>query len=186
IYIMEISSTIKNVTSHFNIRNKNELIQNMMEGMPSDLKTIINNGQQYLILDEDRLRVFNYKKDDWQLWGKSIIYSILDDLSVLEKMRLADMSALDGAISNVRLWNLGRLTDNPQTTIIPTKSMIEKVRDILSNNVGGGTMDLVWGPELAFTESNTQVHKFLGKEKYEPTLDSIYNGLGIPSALRSD
>ena len=57
--------------------------------------------------------------------------------------------------------------------IIPTKAAINKLRDILASNVGGGTMDLVWGPELKFTESQSQVYKFLGTEKYQPVLTSI-------------
>ena len=89
------------------------------------------------------------------------------------------MAALDGAISNIRLWKLGDL-DNK---ILPTKTAINKLRNILSGNVGGGTMDLVWGPELDFKESNSQVFKFLGSQKYEPVLNSVYAGLGIPPTL---
>src|SRR5690606_16923561 len=37
--------------------------------------------------------------------------------------------------------------------------------------------------ELKFTESNSQVYKFLGAAKYEPVLGSIYGGLGIPPTL---
>ena len=44
-------------------------------------------------------------------------------------------------------------------------------------------MDLVWGPEIDFKESNTQIYKFLGSEKYQPVLNSIYAGLGIPPTL---
>jgi hypothetical protein len=67
--------------------------------------------------------------------------------------------------------------------ILPTKGAINKLRNILASNVGGGTMDLVWGPELDFKESNSQVFRFLGSEKYEPVLNSIYAGLGIPPTL---
>jgi len=94
-------------------------------------------------------------------------------------MKLADLAALDGAISNVRLWTVGDLDHK----IIPTKAAINKLRDILASNVGGGTMDLVWGPELKFSESQSQVYKFLGAEKYQPVLTSIYAGLGIPPTL---
>jgi hypothetical protein len=94
-------------------------------------------------------------------------------------MKLADLAALDGAISNVRLWRIGDLDHK----IIPTKAAINKLRDILASNVGGGTMDLVWGPEIDFKESSTQVYKFLGSEKYQPVLTSVYAGLGIPPTL---
>ena len=136
-------------------------------------------------LSSDRLNIYNHRKDDWEYWGTPIIYPILDDLEVLEKLKLADISALDGAISNIRLWTIGKITDNPQTTFMPTKPMLERVRNILSQGINGGSIDLVWGPELDFKESNTNVHQFLGEAKYKPTLDSIYDGLGIPSPLRS-
>ena len=89
---------------------------------------------------------------------------------MLEKMKLADMSALDGAISSIRLWRLGDF----EHKVLPTKAAIDKLRNILASNVGGGTMDMVWGPELDFKESNTQIYKFLGTEKYQPELNSIF------------
>ena len=84
-------------------------------------------------------------------------------------MKLADLAALDGAISSVRLWTLGDFDQK----IVPTKAGLNEVRDILASNVGGGTMDLVWGPELKFTESQSQVYKFLGSEKYQPVLTAF-------------
>jgi len=186
IYILKIKSTITDVTIPFSISNKLQMLDNLKNQLPADIRNAINSRKDYIVLDDDRLSIFHYKKDDWQIWGKPIIYSILDDLIALEKLKLADISALDGAISNIRLWRVGRLTDDPKTTIIPTKTMLQKVESYLQNSVGGGTMDIVWGPELDFKESSTQVYKFLGKEKYEPTLDSIYMGLGIPTILRSD
>lgn len=151
-------------------------------GIPEALKDRVSN---YKPLPAERLSVYHYRKDDWQFWGKPITYSILDDLEVLEKLKLADISALDGAISQVRLWTIGQITDSPQTTFFPTKPMLEKLRNILSNSLNGGTIDLVWGPELNFKESSTTVHNFLGEGKYKPHIDSIYDGLGIPSPLRS-
>ena len=110
-------------------------------------------------LDKDKFMMYHYKKDDWNVWSNPMIYAILDDIVMLEKMKLADLAALDGAISNVRLWRIGDLDHK----IIPTKAAINKLRDILASNVGGGTMDLVWGPEIDFKESSTQVYKFLGQ-----------------------
>mgnify|MGYP003649814411 FL=1 len=147
--------------------------------LPNDLQKRLKNGDRQIPLDLDKVGFYHYKKDDWLLWANPMIYAILDDIIMLEKMKLADLAALDGAISNVRLWTVGDLDHK----IIPTKAAINKLRDILASNVGGGTMDLVWGPELKFTESQSQVYKFLGAEKYQPVLTSIYAGLGIPPTL---
>ena len=147
--------------------------------LPLDIQKRVQSGDRKIPLDPDNVQMYYYKKDDWLLWANPMIYAILDDIIMLEKMKLADIAALDGAISNVRLWTVGDLDHK----IIPTKAAINKLRDILASNVGGGTMDLVWGPELKFTESQSQVYRFLGSEKYQPVLTSIYAGLGIPPTL---
>lgn len=153
--------------------------QTVFKTLPNDLQKRLHDGDRKIPLSPDDVAFYYYKKDDWLLWANPMIYAILDDIIMLEKMKLADLAALDGAISNVRLWTVGDL----EHKIIPTKAAINKLRDILASNVGGGTMDLVWGPELNFTESQSQVYKFLGAEKYQPVLTSIYAGLGIPPTL---
>lgn len=186
-YVLKLKENFTDITNNYLLNQKidKDLTRKIYEGLPKDMQEAIVSKQAYFTLDAARVSVYNYRKDDWQAWGKSIIFSVLDDLQVLERLKLADISALDGAISNIRLWTVGKLGDNPNNTFIPNKAMLEKIRDILSNGVGGGTMDLVWGPELSFQESSTNVHEFLGEEKYKPTIDSIYDGLGIPSPLRS-
>ena len=130
-------------------------------------------------LDADKVSVYHYKKDDWQSWAFPMIYAIMDDITVIEKLKLADMAALDGAISNIRIFKLGSL----EHKIAPTKAATAKLAQILGNNVGGGTMDLIWGPDIELIESKTNVHQFLGEGKYIPHLNAVYAGLGIPPTL---
>ncbi len=166
-------------STYFDKFRAGEIPNTVLETLPQNIKQALIRGEKEIPLDPERLSVFYYKKDDWKQWANPMIYAILDDIVMLEKMRLADMSALDGAISNIRLWTLGNLDHK----ILPNKSAINKLRDILASNVGGGTMELVWGPELSFMESSTDVHKFLGSEKYTSVLNSIYAGLGVPPTL---
>jgi hypothetical protein len=130
-------------------------------------------------LDPNKTLVFHYKKDDWQAWAFPMVYAIMDDITVIEKLKLADMAALDGAISNIRIFKLGSL----EHKIAPTKAATAKLAQILGNNVGGGTMDLVWGPDIELIESKTSVHQFLGEGKYIPHMNNVYAGLGIPPTL---
>lgn len=165
--------------SFFDKFQAGDIPNHVLETLPPAIKQSLIRGDKDIPLDPERLSMFYYKKDDWRQWANPMIYAILDDIIMLEKMRLADLSALDGAISNIRLWTLGSLDHK----ILPNKAAINKLRDILSSNVGGGTMELVWGPELSFQESSTDVHKFLGSEKYSSVLNSIYAGLGVPPTL---
>jgi len=173
-FALKVSDLIKKM-----VKSPTSQHQGLVGSLPPDIKQAINGGKKYIDLDEDKTSVYYYKKDDWSLWAHPMIYAILDDIIMLEKMKLADMSALDGAISNIRLWTLGSLDHK----ILPTKAGINKLRNILSSNFGGGTMDLVWGPEIDFKESATQVYRFLGSEKYTPVLNGVYAGLGIPPTL---
>jgi hypothetical protein len=177
-YVLKVSKLVRGLANR-GLSGQSPHHRNLTAMLPPDILEAIKNGETVVPLDPEKVSVHYYKKDDWLVWANPMIYAILDDIVMLEKMKLADVSALDGAISNIRLWSLGDL-DNK---ILPTKAAINKLRNILASNVGGGTMDLVWGPELKFTESSTQVFKFLGKEKYEPVLTNIYAGLGVPPTL---
>lgn len=157
---------------------KNDAEKNIVSQLPPDIIEAAKTKKPY-VLNPDKVLVFHYKKDDWQVWAYPMIYAIMDDITILEKLKLADMCALDGAVSNIRIFKLGSL----EHKIAPTKAAASKLSSILGNNVGGGTMDLVWGPDIELIESNTNVHNFLGEEKYKPHLNSVYAGLGIPPTL---
>jgi hypothetical protein len=174
IYLMNLSKTTYDTFTAADMSGKQTFSK-----LPPDIQKQVKEGKRQIQLDPEMLEVFYYKKDDWLVWANPMLYAILDDLIMLEKMKLADLAALDGAISQIRLWNVGSL----EHKIIPKKDVINKLRDIIASNTGGGTMDLVWGPELSFKESQSEAYKFLGKEKYEPVLTSIYAGLGIPPSL---
>lgn len=157
---------------------KNDAEKFMVAKLPPEVIEAAKTRKPYY-LDPDKVIVNHYKKDDWQTWAYPMIYSIMDDITVLEKLKLADMAALDGAISNIRIFKLGNLDHK----IAPTKAAASKLASILQNNVGGGTMDIVWGPDIELLESNTNVHQFLGEAKYTPHLNNVYAGLGIPPTL---
>jgi len=174
IYVLNLSKTTYDTFTAADMSGKQTFSK-----LPPDLQAQIKQGKRQIRMDPETIEVFYYKKDDWLVWANPMVYAILDDLIMLEKMKLADLAALDGAISQIRLWRIGSL----EHKIIPKKDVINKLRDIIASNTGGGTMDLIWGPELDFKESSSEAYKFLGSEKYQPVLTSIYAGLGIPPSL---
>jgi hypothetical protein len=157
---------------------KSDAEKGVVASLPSQILDAAKSRVPYP-LDPDKTLVFHYKKDDWQSWAFPMVYAIMDDITVIEKLKLADMAALDGAISNIRIFKLGSL----EHKIAPTKAATAKLAQLLGNNVGGGTMDLVWGPDIELIESKTNVHQFLGENKYIPHMNSVYAGLGIPPTL---
>lgn len=146
--------------------------------LPKEVKEAAR-SKKGVILDPNKTLMFYYKKDDWSEWAKPMIYAILDDIITLEKLKLADRAALDGAISNLRIIKLGSL----EHKIAPTDAAALKLAEALEANVGGGSMDLIWGPDIELVESKTTIHQFLGEGKYIPHLNNIFAGLGIPPTL---
>jgi hypothetical protein len=136
-------------------------------------------GTRLVVLDKEKVAAMYYKRDDYEVWPRPFVYPLLDSFSLLKKMQQADRSALDGAIQHIRLWRLGDI----ENRIFPTAAHIAHLSEVLLNNVGGGTMDLVWGPDLDFKESSTDVHHFLGQEKYAQVMNEIYGGMGIPPTM---
>ncbi|MFW9879604.1 MAG: hypothetical protein ACFFG0_41540, partial [Candidatus Thorarchaeota archaeon] len=153
---------------------KTRLVSQQLQSM----KPISINGQQIIPIPPEDLTMLFFKKDDWELWPTPILVSCLSRLASLEKMHLADVAALDGALTQIRVWTLGDIEHG----IFPGPAAFAKLSNIL-DNAGQGVLDLVWGPELKLQTSETQVHQFLGSEKYEQVMAEIHAGLGISQTL---
>lgn len=155
-----------------------DIAKKLVAELPSDIREAAKSHKLWP-LDPDKTIVYHYKKDDWESWALPMIYAILKDIGLLEKLKLADLAALDGAISNIRIFKLGSL----EHQIAPTRAGAAKLAEVLESHTGVGTMDFVWGPDIELIETSTNVHQFLGEGKYVPTLNAIYAGLGIPPTL---
>ncbi len=158
------------------VNTPNESAKEVLKYIPTDIANKIRKGARTISLDPTKVRAIHYKKDDWKAWATPLVYCILDDLHILKKMKQADLAALDGAISQIRIWKLG----NIEAKIIPSEAAINRLAEILMQNMGGGILDLIWGPDLEYKNADTTLHHFLGETKYVPTLNRIFAGLGIP------
>lgn len=176
LFKVEIPSKIKAAVKKKNKSPEELTIVNML---PDGILSAINAGMHSFILDPDKMRCFFYRKDDWDVWAKPMLLPIMADLDLLERMKLADLSALDGAISCIRVWKLGDVANR----IMPTPAGIARLAEMLTNNIGGGVMDLVWDAAIELIETSTDVHQFLGETKYKPVLAAIFAGMGIPPTL---
>lgn len=127
----------------------------------------------------DKTFVSYFKRDEWDIKPTPFLVPLVKHAVMLEKLALADSAALDGAISNLRIIKIGSL----EHKLAPTAVAVNKLNEMLQSNVGGGTLDLIWGPDIELIESKTTVHQFLGEQKYVPHLHQMYIGLGIPPSL---
>lgn len=177
--LQQLSLKVTSILRQAVVSPSGSLGRNLIRKLPADMIKVIKSGGDVIPLDMEKVSSYYYKKDDWKSWADPLVYSIMDDLILLEKMKLADLAALDTAISQVRLWSLGDL----EKGIIPTDTAINKLNNMLMTNAGGGGFDIIWGPDLKISTLDSEVHKFLGSEKYDAPLNSIYAGLGVPPTL---
>ena len=111
--------------------------------------------------------------------GRSIEISAFEPLNLYQRLQLTDKAALDGAMNKIRVWKIGNL----EHKLAPTPTASSTLADMLGANVGGGTIDIVWGPDIELLETGSDIQSYLGEEKYKPTLMAIYSALGIPPTL---
>lgn len=175
VYVLKIPADIKQ-----KIKNpKNKTDETLVASIDPNVVKSIREGADTITLSPENTRVFHYKKDDWQVWAYPLTSSILSDLITLDKMKLADLTALDSATSKTRIFRLGDLDKG----IIPGPGIINAFKNIIMNRVPGSALDLVWNPAIDIIETGSDLSSFLGEEKYAPILSAIYSGLGIPSTL---
>jgi len=147
--------------------------------LPSNVIRAAKKNSTLVELEMDKIYVDYYKKDDWEDWGTPFLYGVLEDVMFKEKMRLADMAALDGVINVIRLWKLGKSDQQ----IMPSPALVDRLVGILQNNTGGGVMDLVWDDMIDLQVEYPPVDKILGPDKYRGVNADIVRGLGIPDSL---
>jgi hypothetical protein len=64
---------------------KNDAERNIVNQLPPDLLAAAKTNKPY-ILPSDKILVYHYKKDDWNAWAMPMIYSILKDVMLLDKL----------------------------------------------------------------------------------------------------
>jgi hypothetical protein len=170
-YVIDLSNDLRTLLESSELKL-------ILKKLPKEVQKSIRQRKP-VVLPDDKTFVYYYRKDDWQERPIPMLYGIFKNIIMLEKLFLADQAALDGATSKIRVWKLGSLDHK----IAPRAPAVAKLNEILQSHTGGGVMDVIWDDAIDLIESNTDIHEFLGEEKYRPHLQQIYAGMGIPPTL---
>ena len=162
---------------------KNPLEKEVFDGLPQEIKDAIQGrtstaGVALIRIPNDKVYICHYKKDDSEIWGKSFIYSILEDVFYNNKLKLAKTSALDGWYNVIRLWKVGDHTQTPR--IFPSAQEMARLSSVLQQNTGGGAADILWHSAIDLQEFYPPIEKL---QNFEENIDAILLGLGVPKGL---
>lgn len=174
---LKIPLSLQNLIKSLQQNNKPEAKEALSKISP-DIIEAANRGTD-VILPTDKTYLLHYKKDDWQTWADPMVYSAFEPLNLYQRLQLTDKAATDGAMNKIRVWKIGSL----EHKLAPTPTASSTLADLLGANVGGGTIDIVWGPDIELLETSSDIQSYLGEDKYKPTLTAIYASLGIPPTL---
>ncbi len=162
------------------LKSNNDQFNRLLTGVPEgNLAALRGNKSNLVPLDMSKIYVCHGKKDSWEDWAPPFLYSILGDIRYKDKLKQAEMSALDGWINVIRIWKLGDHTKD----IMAGPGALEKLANILSNNTGGGTMDLIWDSLIDMEEFYPPVAEIFGPDKFQQVNSDILIGLGVPDVL---
>lgn len=160
------------------VRDANSsLYQSMYKNSPDIADGIKKSGGYQL--DMDKVYVAYSKKDSWDDWAVPFLYSVIADIKFKDKLRQAEIAALDGVINVIRVWKLG----DHKEKILPAEGAIDRLIEILETNTGGGAIDIVWDSMIDMKDYYPPVKDILGSEKYQEVDKDILVGLGIPEVL---
>jgi len=176
-YGIRMSETLRSM-----IRSPNESNRDLIKDLPKTWIDAAESKDPVVPMDADHLVVLHYKKDDYKPWADPLIYSIVEDLHIYRCMKAADLAALEGSISRLRLIKLGMIWDQ-HNKILPSRDDIQSLRNQLLAIRNGASSDLIWHPAISIEETGSDVANFLGPDKYRQIISAIYAGLGIPQTL---
>lgn len=177
-------SSFSNYSISYRFQNSTPFSGKTYQSLPVSIRNKISETGVPVLEEGKDILIYHYRKDDWDTWARPITMAVAEPLIMLKKMHLADASALDGVISNVRLWRVGYIDQtNVLNSIIPSPEHLETVSNMIKQNVAGGVLDIVWGPDIDFKESSSSAHHFLFADKYAQIMSEIYDGYGVNPSL---
>lgn len=150
-----------------------EVVKELLEGRGSKASPA---GTAAIPLPTSEIYVAYYKKDDSDIWARSFIYPILGDIIVNEKLKLAKTGALDNFNNVIRIWKLG----DHKAGMFPGPAIAQRLHDILQQNTGGGTTDLIWDSLLEYEDHYPPIEKLANFTEND---HAILQGLGVSEAI---
>lgn len=185
----DIAPLIGQVALQYGVRVNKVLIDQLTGVRKKDLYAALHNeidellesmkGGEIVPVPAEDLKVIHYKKHDWKLWATPMLFRLYRDLQTLDQLKLADMAALDGAASHVRLWKVGSRKDE----IYASQAATDRLAELLAARAPGEVLDIIWDDAIDLVETKADIHNFLGEDKYRPVWAEIFGGLGVPLSL---
>lgn len=128
-------------------------------------------------LDQTRLCVLHYMKDDHEDWADPMVWPVMNDIMYKNQLRAMDMSVVNSTINAITLFKMGKIEEG---YVAPPEHYREFAQMLRTPTY---SHNIVWNDAIEMESNYPPIEKILGTEKYKSVDKDILAGLGIPGIL---
>ena len=166
------------------IKNKNarkaeqvDILDETDINLPLEFKDLPRTDDKVVQLDQDKLWVLHYMKDDHEDWADPMVWPVMNDIMYKNDLRAMDRSVINSTINAITIFKLGNMKDGFVAPPEHYKQFAQMLRTPTHSH------NIVWNDAIEMESNYPPIEKILGVEKYRSVDKDILAGLGIPGIL---
>lgn len=145
--------------------------------LPLEFRNLPRDNDKVVHLDQDKLWVIHYMKDDHEDWADPMIWPVMNDVMYKNDLRAMDRSVINSTINAITIFKLGAMKDGFVAPPDHYKQFAQMLRTPTHSH------NIIWNDAISMESNYPPIEKILGIEKYRSVDKDILAGLGIPGIL---
>jgi len=148
--------------------------------LPLEFRSLPRDNDKVVLLDQDKLWVIHYMKDDHEDWADPMVWPVMNDIMYKRDLRAMDRSVINSTINAITIFKLGAIKDGFVAPPEHYKQFAQMLRTPTHSH------NIIWNDAISMESNYPPIEKILGIEKYRSVDKDILAGLGIPGILVND
>jgi hypothetical protein len=172
--LTEINNKTSRSAEHVDILDETDI------NLPTEFKNLPRTNDRVVQLDQDKLCVLQYMKDDHEDWADPMVWPVMNDVMYKSDLRAMDRSVINSTINAITIFKLGNIKDGFVAPPQHYKQFAQMLRTPTASH------NIIWNDAITMESNYPPIEKILGVEKYRSVDKDILAGLGIPGILVND
>lgn len=170
----EMKSSINTLKKH----DTTDVLDESEVNVPPEFQKL-RQEDNVIALDQDKLWVLHYMKDDHEDWADPMVWPVMNDVMYKQQLRAMDMSVCNSVINAITIIKLGNIDKG----FVAPKEHYRKISEMLRTPTY--SHNIVWNDAISMESNYPPIEKLLSIDKYTSVDRDILAGLGIPGILVS-
>jgi len=170
----EIRSKTAKGAEHVDILDETDI------NLPLEFRQLPRDNDRVIRLDQDKLWILHYMKDDHEDWADPMVWPVMNDVMYKNDLRAMDRSVINSTINAITIFKLGAIKDGFVAPPTHFQQFAQMLRTPTHSH------NIIWNDAIEMESNYPPIEKILGVEKYRSVDKDILAGLGIPGILVND